>query len=585
MVGYESNMLEMIRKQNPGLSRRFNPDKAIIFKDYDDSSLANIILDLCYRDGLHVNYDVLVVMIKHLAQQRKLPNFGNAGSVRNLLSSIKSRIVSRLDCAEVEDVEIQVGDVVGDDRDQHGRALGDPLEEIKCLYGMEGVVKKLEGYLSKVIVNQKEGKTTQASNWIFTGNPGTGKTTVARKMHEFFQNVGDVCTPNSKMVEKRASDLMGTVVGEAERLVTEAFEEANGGLLFIDEAYDLGSGPYGEKALNALIGLTGNTQNVTVILAGYKKDMQQMQRRNSGTMGRFSEHLEFPDWKPSECTHFVLNLIAKESFSANSFVMDALKSGFEDLKRRPGWSNARDAVTVWRDHILKERAIRVAKLPKITKDITVEDVINGMREYLANRPSGEANVMELQDVWGVADVRLDSAYREVPIIREEQNIRSLEAAPHENDTNSPAQPIEQSTQDILTEFCRVCNEESAVVYHLRSGEAIIQNDVNFTAEQTEILMKRQEAIRRAEVEALRKLEEEKERQRLQREREQDERRRQELERKIKEAEEAAAKIREMRRVQERLRQIGRCPVGFDWIDRGSYYICAGGSHTVPKSAI
>ena len=58
MVGYESNMLEMIRKQNPGLSRRFNPDNAIMFKDYDDSSLANIILDLCSRDGLHVNFDV-----------------------------------------------------------------------------------------------------------------------------------------------------------------------------------------------------------------------------------------------------------------------------------------------------------------------------------------------------------------------------------------------------------------------------------------------------------------------------------------------------------------------------------------------
>ena len=582
MVGYESNMLEMIRKQNPGLSRRFNPDNAIMFKDYDDSSLANIILDLCSRDGLHVNFDVLVVMIRHLAQQRKFPNFGNAGSVRNLLSSIKSRIVSRLECAEVENVEIQVSDVVGDDRDQHCRAFGDPLEDIKRLYGMEEVVKKLEGYLSKVIVNQRENKTTQASNWIFTGNPGTGKTTIARKMHEFFQNVGDVCARNSKMVEKRASDLMGTVVGEAERLMTEAFEEATGGLLFIDEAYDLGNGPYGERALNTLIGLTGNTQNVTVILAGYKNDMLQMQRRNAGTMGRFSEHLEFPDWTPSECTHFVLDLIAKESFTAYSFVKDALYSGFEELKRRPGWSNARDAVTVWRDHILKERAIRVAKLPKITKDILVEDVTNGMREYLANRPSGEANVLELPDAWGAVDARLDSGRREAPIFREEQSVRSLEAAPYESDSYSLATTTEQSARDILAELESA--DLSSQLDHLHSGE-VIQSDVNFTAEQTETLRRRQEAIRRAEEEALRKLAEEMEKKRLQREREQDERRRQELERKIKEAEEALAKIREARKVQERLRQISRCPVGFDWIDRGSYYQCAGGSHIVNKSDI
>jgi hypothetical protein len=416
MLGYDKEMRDMLRKQNPGLSRRFNPENALLFLDYDDPTLANIVLSLCELDGLMIEFDVLRTIVNVLAQQRKLPNFGNAGAVRNLLTSIKARMIARLSSSEdLEETYISVSDVVGVERDEHGRTSGDALADLKSLYGMEAIISKLTDF--QVLVNQniRLGMPTSASNWLFLGNPGTGKTTTARKMKSMFENLGLV-GPNSPMVETRASELFGVHVGEAEQLVVDAFESANGGVLFIDEAYELGQGPYGQSALSTLIGRTGNEQNTIVILAGYKVDMLAMLRKNRGGLGRFTSNtLEFPDWTASECTCFVLDAMSRGSFTADEGVKAALQRGFEDLITRPGWSNARDAISVWRDRILLAHARHTANISEVRRNITVSDVESGMSSYLSDRPKEETVSSAATSQWSGIITRMSGWINPCPM--------------------------------------------------------------------------------------------------------------------------------------------------------------------------
>ena len=557
MCGYEKEMKEMMRKENPGLARRFNSDNPLLFEDYSDTTLANIVLKSCKTDGLIIKYNALVVIIQQLAQQRRLPNFGNAGAVRNMLSSIKSRMVSRVGKTDIDDMEIILNDIVGDDRDEHGRASGDPLEELKALYGMEELIENINAFRVLVEQNARDGITTVKSNWQLLGNPGTGKTTVARKMHALFQNMG-LCAPHSPMGETRAAELMGNVVGEAEKLVKEAFDSANGGVLFIDEAYELGDGPYGKKALSTLVGLTGNEQNVIVILAGYEDDMRLMLAKNSGGEGRFMNKLRFPDWSPSECTGFVLNMIREASFIADEGVKECLQVGFEELKSRPGWANARDALSLWRDRILKARASRIAEMSEVTRNVTVDDVEKGVKSYLADRPVEVLNT-DPRDQWSAySHLRMNESQSFPALRNTRQRVREIQDAE------------ESASQDNFTED---------QIRNLRA-----QEEAEREREEAELQRLRDEEER------LRKeREEQEERERLAREQQQREaeleaaRQRAEAERRLKEAQEAAQRIRDAQRVQERIRQIGLCPQSFRWIDMGHCYRCAGGSHTLSKN--
>ena len=118
----------------------------------------------------------------------------------------------------------------------------------------------------------------------------------------------------NKFFDRQASELKGAYVGKAQENVSAAMKEAQGGVLFIDEAYELANGQYGKEALTTLVGLMTKPEysKTVVILAGYKEDIHDMLAQNQGAMSRFSEPWHFEDWTADDCVAFIAKRAEKE---------------------------------------------------------------------------------------------------------------------------------------------------------------------------------------------------------------------------------------------------------------------------------
>ncbi len=196
--------------------------------------------------------------------------------------------------------------------------------EMDNIVGLEKVkeyVFSLEEYYRTQKKRREAGlKASEVSkHMIFTGNPGTGKTTIARIISRYLKAIG-VLT-GGQLVEVSRADLVGRYVGHTAPLVNQVLQSALGGVLFIDEAYSLYRGnddSFGLEAIDTLVkGIEDNRDNLIVILAGYSKEMQEFLESNSGLKSRFPNYIDFPDYTGEE-----LLAITKIQVKSKGYVLD-----------------------------------------------------------------------------------------------------------------------------------------------------------------------------------------------------------------------------------------------------------------------
>ncbi|MEN3310647.1 MAG: hypothetical protein V7603_6849 [Micromonosporaceae bacterium] len=226
------------------------------------------------------------------------------------------------------------------------------LSELDTMIGLTRVKEEVRALIDEIQVNEWRRNAGLAvggvsHHLIFTGAPGTGKTTVARIYGQLLKALGVL--PNGQFKEVARRDLVGQYIGHTAEKATKVFEEAMGGVLFIDEAYTLSrssgaTADFGQEAIDTLVKLMEDHRDaVAVIVAGYTKEMVDFLDANSGLASRFAKTLEFENYGPDELVLIVQRIARNDDYLLESGLDDALLEWFAQVKRDQNFGNAREA--------------------------------------------------------------------------------------------------------------------------------------------------------------------------------------------------------------------------------------------------
>jgi len=226
----------------------------------------------------------------------------------------------------------------------------DVLTELdRDLVGLAPVKARIRDIAALLVIDKLRinlGLTSQAPSlhMSFTGNPGTGKTTVALRMAQILHRLGYI--RKGHLVAVTRDDLVGQYIGHTAPKTKEVLKKAMGGVLFIDEAYYLyrpeNERDYGQEAIEILLQVMENQRDdLVVILAGYKDRMDTFFQSNPGMSSRIAHHLEFPDYTPGELMEIAAKMLAQQNYRFGPGAQEAFARYLDLRIRQPHFANAR----------------------------------------------------------------------------------------------------------------------------------------------------------------------------------------------------------------------------------------------------
>ncbi|MGW2615641.1 right-handed parallel beta-helix repeat-containing protein [Streptomyces sp. NPDC001500] len=255
------------------------------------------------------------------------------------------------------------------------RTSKDVLGELDTLVGLESVKREVRALIDMIEVGRRRQQAglkaaSVKRHLVFTGSPGTGKTTVARLYGEILASL-DVLE-KGHLVEVSRVDLVGEHIGSTAIRTQEAFQRAHGGVLFIDEAYALSpedaGRDFGKEAIDTLVKLMeDHRDSVVVIVAGYTAEMERFLSVNPGVASRFSRTITFGDYGPDELLRIVEQQAEEHEYRLGPGTADALLKYFTELPKGPAFGNGRTARQTF-EAMVERHASRVAQVTEPTKD-------------------------------------------------------------------------------------------------------------------------------------------------------------------------------------------------------------------------
>ena len=392
VAGYPTPMDEFINS-NPGLQRRLATE--IVFEDYTPEELLTIFRQRVSRVQSSIApqlEDTLRKLLTQLYESRN-ENFGNAGLVENLFNQMDNLRASRVIEANLDPIRepFQVEDLppqyqAGGSKEEN---LADLLEELENKIGLNSVKSAIQEIVNTQLANQKlqakgfPAGGTETLHMIFSGNPGTGKTTVARLVGKIFKALGLLRQGHFTEVVRR--DLVAEYVGQTAIKTAEVVKSALDGVLFVDEAYALTRGSsendFGREAIDTLVPALENYRDrMVAIFAGYSREMEQFIAANPGIESRVAYRIEFPDYSGREMLQIFLSMCRRDKRICPSNVSVVLGDIFTYMYQNRGanFGNARDVRNLYEQMVkkLKNRIVQYNLLGEKILKFTIDDIPN-----------------------------------------------------------------------------------------------------------------------------------------------------------------------------------------------------------------
>ncbi len=370
IAGYKAEIDEFIENANPGLSSRFT--HRIHIDDYTVEQLTEIFKQQVEKNNYILTHKAEDLLYKKIEEMVTAKNktFGNARTIIKLFNDTIERQAIRLDenASDEELNTIQPCDIPYDPPKKIDLAVC--MKELDELVGLNSVKEAVRELADTIDIERRraelknEKPNINLDHYLFLGNPGTGKTTVARIMGNIFYTLG--LLPSNKVLEVTTKDLIAGYVGQTAKKTEQMINRALGGIFFIDEAYGLNDGAngFGKDAMPVLLTkLLDYKGKMVSIAAGYPREMQQWINTNSGLESRYTRKIIFEDYNASELAQIFKNIVKQNGLKLSQDAEDEMNRYFSILvyNKSENFANAREAKNYF-DRVKLNQGRRLRKL-------------------------------------------------------------------------------------------------------------------------------------------------------------------------------------------------------------------------------
>jgi SpoVK/Ycf46/Vps4 family AAA+-type ATPase len=415
VAGYPEEM-EIFLESNPGLKSRFN--MYYDFADYVPQELSQIAEFAAGKKGVRFTDAAKDVLYKYLVDKYRDRDkfFGNARMVNSIVDEAKMNLGLRImktakpadltkeQLSDIEPVDLQkimtTGKGMLPDIPIDEELLKESLGKLKRMIGLNKVKQDIDELVKLVRYYKSQGKDVRKAfslHNVFSGNPGTGKTTVARILAQIYKALGIL--ERGHLVECDRQSLVGGYVGQTAIKTSDLINKAIGGVLFVDEAYSLtdgGANDFGREAVETLLKrMEDRRGEFIVIAAGYTQNMEKFMESNPGLKSRFDKVFYFEDFNADELYTVAINQLGENNITPDAAAAEQLKKYIEFMyKNRDKYFGNGRSVRKVIEEAIRNQHLRLSELPKnkqtakAINTLVLEDVEEFSTDIKPGTPGG-----------------------------------------------------------------------------------------------------------------------------------------------------------------------------------------------------